>query len=139
LYAFSRNPYDRVVSCFFYLKQGGRNAVDRRDRQKYVGSATFQQFVIHALRYASEGQTHLRPQTHWIPDGVDFLGRVESFQEDFDRLCDVLGRKRVRLPHENKTKHGYYKKYYTPAMAKVVEKVYVKDFETLGYETDNFF
>ena len=46
----------------------------------------------------------------WLLDNngkliVDFVGRFETLQKDFNFVCDKVGITPQELPHNNKTKH----------------------------------
>ncbi|HEC05394.1 MAG TPA: hypothetical protein ENJ12_00950, partial [Thiolapillus brandeum] len=84
-FAFVRNPWDRLVSTFFYLKKGGDNEDDRKDAEKYLPYEDFRTFVLEAFRGREIfEQLHLRPQYTWLSDGdrlvVDSVGRFEDLQ-----------------------------------------------------------
>jgi hypothetical protein len=65
---------------------------------------------------------------------VDFVGRFESFQKDFDLVATKLHGRRPRLPRNaNKSRHRSYTDYYTPALARKVEERYGPDIEAFGY------
>lgn len=54
---------------------------------------------------------------------VDFVGRFENLQEDFDYICDKLNIKTTQLPVLNKTNHTHYTDYYTDQTREFVDKI----------------
>jgi chondroitin 4-sulfotransferase 11 len=64
---------------------------------------------------------------------VDFIGRFEHLQEDFDVISRHLGRAPVELPRTNTSQHATYTEYYSPATAEMVAKRYAQDIKQFGY------
>jgi hypothetical protein len=64
---------------------------------------------------------------------VDFVGRFERLQEDFDEISRRLGRTPVALPRTNASRHAAYTECYTPATAEIVAKRYARDIAQFGY------
>jgi hypothetical protein len=142
VFAFVRNPWDRLVSAFFYLNQGGMNGSDRRDMRKYLKKyrGDFKAFVKEAV---AEGwaldQLHLKPQYEWICDDdgsllTDYTGRFETLRADLEEISAITGIPFQPLEHRNKSKHKPYQDYYTNETREIVEKAYKKDIELFDYE-----
>ena len=137
-FSFVRNPYDRAVSLFHYLKKRGIVPADE----------SFLEFC-RKLRdegcepiglYNVLGRSQCNPQVRWLENiKMDFVGRFESIAEDSEKVFRHLGLKDVHLPVINKTAHASYKECYCPESKEIVEKFYAEDFRSLGYEYDSSF
>ena len=126
-FAFVRNPWDRVVSQYFYRRQTEQGAED----------LSFEDWV---RRVYAEQDPQLRsrevlflPQSDWVTDEngdylVDFVGRFERFEEDFQHVCDRIGVAKS-LPHKNKSSRGDYRAYYTDETAGIVARYFAEDID----------
>lgn len=87
-FAFVRNPWDRLVSCW-HDKGINHNLFDIRD--KGLG---FEDFIDHIAEKVDleSGNIHLRLQSRLIDlNQIDFLGRFENFEKDLNRVMQLLG------------------------------------------------
>lgn len=64
---------------------------------------------------------------------VDFIGRFETLEEDFNKVCNRLSIER-RLPHKNPSKHASYRDYYNERTCRLVKDAFAQDIALLGYE-----
>ena len=138
-FALVRNPWDRVVSSYHYLRAGGINPGDRADATRYVVQyKNFRTFVLEAFEDSEIlKQIHFRPQYEWLSDEdvliVDQVGKFEKLQLGFSRWFKSLGLPDYRLPHVNKSAHKPYKDYYSEDTIAAIRKVYAKDIELFSY------
>ena len=95
-FAFVRNPWDRMISIYKYL--GLDKGLD------------FKTFLMKTLKNKIWDTKYwfVGPQSELICDEngelmVDFIGRFESLQEDFNQVCSKIGLPRTELPHVNKS------------------------------------
>ena len=141
-FCFVRNPYDRAVSAYLYLINGGRNKYDRDWRDKNLFQyKSFKDFIM-ALGDKSVCQSilswiHFEPQYKYICDEnknviVDYVGRFESLEEDFQKIIIRMGIN-VSLPHKNAIERKHYENYYDDESRSVVHEVYREDFEIFEY------
>ena len=134
-FAFVRNPWDKVVSHYFYrVKTDQTGLADRH--------LDFDEWVLRAYgrrepRYHDDPKWFM-PQIEWIADEdgeilVDFVGRFERLEEDFAEVCRRLGRD-ARLPHVKASDRPPYAETYSPESAEIVRRHFAADIELFGYE-----
>ena len=138
-FSFVRNPWDRAVSAFHYMQKGGagkQNKEDYRDFKKYfIPSKSFEEFIKSNLfNIIVDTQQHFQAMTYYLDGNLDFIGRFENLQEDFNTMCNKIGIPKQKLPHENKTNHKHYTQYYDDETRQIVGEKYAKDVEAFGYK-----
>ncbi len=127
-FAMVRNPYDRYVSACTFLNRGNPG---------YAGRETA--FMRAALtRHQFRRRALIRPQTALLVDGagivgMDFVGRYERLQHDFDRVCERIGIPPASLARRNVSHHGDYRRYYDATLLEQVNDFYRADFEQFDY------
>ncbi len=147
-FAFVRNPWDRLVSWYNMLIKNDFLSNDFKD---YIlgNASSFSDFldcteIIIERRsgYVHDGVEYKKSiaynQLDYMTgtDGkpaVDFIGKYESLQEDFDTVMDRIGIPRIDLKRINKFKRQHYRKYYTDADAEKVSILCKRDIEFFNY------
>lgn len=137
-FAFHRNPWDRFVSLYAYWMF--HHVVSARLRSTFPHD--FQYFCRNAERIFGTidpaERIHLLPQTElnaaYKDVRVDFWGRFEHLQADFDIVCDRLRIERVVLGHERRSQHRPYVDYYDKDTRDIVAQRYESDIEAFGYQ-----
>ncbi len=143
-FSFTRNPWDRLVSAYNFVKQGGTDLVQPLPNPAYQSSvfADFKTFVIEWLPYAdlSKEDVVFEPQFEYIYDSagnlqVDFVGRVENTAKDIAIIEQNLGIKIELNTLNSSNRQGRdYRREYTDAMLEIVHNVYRKDIELFDYQ-----
>ena len=126
VFTFVRNPWDSVVSQWAWkLKLAG---------------VSFEDYVDHAFRKPRRHHWSV-PLRKWFakPDdgnkeSIDFVGRFENLQEDFNTVCDTIGVQRTTLPKKNKSEHKPYWEYYNERTKVMVERRYSWVVNRFGYK-----
>jgi hypothetical protein len=144
-----RNPWDKVVSFYHYHKRRKWELFPWTVENEPDFIGFIQRLLVEnqgalareIFRNRSGASTHhlrLSNSLDWVsgPDGrilVDFIGRVENLQADFDHICDRIGIRRRRLPHANRSSHKPYWEYYDAATREVVAARFQRDIDYFGY------
>ena len=135
-FTFCRNPWDKAVSEWCYMQKHPMTIKAKSAFSRYGRS--FESFVKNNLiSYANP--KHSFAQHRLLDAGkykstVDFIGRFENIQEDWNLICDKLNIQRFNLPHKNKTNHKHYTEYYDEETKQIVAEKYAKDIEYFGYK-----
>ena len=134
-FCFVRNPYDRAVSLYFYLKKIG----DVHHKLSFKGFVrVLQNRAIPEIGlYNRQELSQCNSQVRWLKNRkrellVDFIGRFENIEKDFKKLCSELGTK-GQLPHVNRTEHTHYKNYYDDETKRIIANIYAEDLEQFSY------
>lgn len=142
VFAFIRNPWDRLASLFEHLQYRIRRQKRQRESNKYLHSfeafarMVCQGFYVNPIgRLATDDWSQANPQTRWLEQGVSFVGAYETLEEDWDDVCDMIGIPTLPLELHNKSsKQKHYREYYSTELVDLVGEFYEEDVETWGYE-----
>lgn len=124
-----RNPWARAFSWY---KNVMRDEIHKRNlniEEEISFNRFLQKFV---------GKGMLRPQTFWLKsfDGkihLDFVGKFESLQEDFGKVCEILSISQIELPHKIKGSSDDYQYYYDKESMDLISKFYEVEIDLFGY------
>jgi hypothetical protein len=65
---------------------------------------------------------------------MDFVGRFESLQHDFDRVCEKIGIPKFKLDFKNRTQRSIsYEDYYDSETRDLVSNLFEKDIDLFKY------
>jgi hypothetical protein len=130
-FAFVRNPWDKIVSQYHY--NGSKWC------KKYFGKVvSFEQYVVELIGKDRQYTMFEPKNLPYILDKngdcmVDFVGKFENLQEDFNIVCDNIGKKRIKLPHKNISKHNFYTKYYNSITYEIIADKFAQDIKYFNY------
>ena len=66
--------------------------------------------------------------------GMDFIGKFENIQEDFNKICNMLKINHLRLEIENKSNHEHYSTYYDKPSREFIKDFCKEDIKNFGYK-----
>jgi hypothetical protein len=132
-FAFERNPWDKCVSLYYYQLQYWdvfRKPWRSRD-------PSFSQWFFPFGFWPKKLHTAFHLYSLRGEVAVDFLGKYENLQSDFNHVCRSIGIPELVLPHSNQTHSRNRREYhelYTDRMRRRVERVFRREIELLGYQ-----
>lgn len=133
-FAFVRNPWDRLTSCWRNKvvddNYFGFSKAELSDMQK------FEIFVDYVSSLdINNCDRHLKSQSKLIDlNMIDFIGRLENFQQDTQIVFNQLGLKVEKLEQKNATSNQKgYQEYYSSSLRDKVAKIYESDVQIFGY------
>ena len=136
-FTFVRNPWDRMVSYYKFRIKRSFNMYNHGDCfRKWIGflcSDDVQKIKAYHFNLAIKNQREFLVNKS-NKFSVDFIGKFENLQEDFNTVCSDIGIPRQQLPHVNKTDHKHYTEYYDDETRQIVAERYAKDIEYFGYK-----
>ena len=113
-FTFVRNPWARTVSYWTYEK-------DTRSFRDYC----IEEKDIQFYRIK-------KPDCYEL--GVDYVGKSENLDQDFNHILDRLNLPRVEVNTLNKSVYKPYKAHYTSELIDVIADKYEVDIEQFDYE-----
>ncbi len=127
-FAFTRHPYDRFVSVCAFLARTDPSY--KQNPTEWMKSALKRPQFCNRVLVAS--QHALLSDENGVL-GLDFVGRYESLQIDFDAICDRLKLPQVTLAHRNSSEHDSYQQLLNNELREALWKRYEQDFLSFNY------
>tara|TARA_R100000995_G_scaffold75309_1_gene44617 strand:+ start:49 stop:588 length:540 start_codon:yes stop_codon:yes gene_type:complete len=121
-FAIIRNPYDKMVSWYFYLK---------RNLGEELNTVSFNEWLIDPLKlwHVDDPISFLDLQCTWIDETVEII-KYENLKKEIN---DFFG-KNINLPVLNKSNHEHYSRYYDKKSSDFVYEKYKEDFKKFNYK-----
>jgi hypothetical protein len=159
-FSFVRNPWARIVSEYNYRRQHG-DSVYQSDFKTFL----FKNFPTEKqdnYLLAKDYYRHVLPQVGFLYDQqghclVDFIGKFENIQQDFNLILSKIGLEPIELPHKNKTQASgklakirarfqqllssgqssrHYSEYYDLESKAFISQLYASDIAKFDYSFD---
>ena len=132
-FAFIRNPFDRMVSLYFFYVSKTKEKLISKKMREYCESVK----SIGIEKFLQKKQVLTQYEMLHDKDGsclVDFIGKFENVNQDFDKICEQIFNQKIELGHHNSTNKKHYSEYYNEHTKQRVIDNYSQDFILGGYE-----
>ena len=139
----TRNPWERIVSAWRFLKAGGYHAED----EKYFAETlsrydTFDHFVNDWLVFQDVYHCeclHFKPQLHYICEfngsvAMDCIIKLSDLSNEYEELRQRFGGRALEVHNEAKGGEVDVSKFYQSSETyKNIARIYAEDIKSLGY------
>lgn len=134
-FSFVRNPWDRVISNWKMFTQ---RPMRKLQLEAMTGKSDYSlvEFINVIENFTNH---HWLPQTLFVPKNIDFIGRVETFSKDIEKvhnLCRIKYNPQKWKKKKNSTiRNPDYKSYFlgNDELINKVTNLYQKDITRFGY------
>ena len=131
-FTFVRNPWDRMVSAYCYLKP--HNDTMHGSFKNWLKSI---EKGNRSGKGFPEGSHYHSQSSYFLDDRpMNFTGRFENISDDWNALCKLLGIE-SELKNQNKSKFRekkHYSEFYDKESVGIVADLYKEDIERFAYE-----
>jgi len=146
-FCFVRNPWDRLVSNYEYLKD-----VNSDGPRTDYGYASFKDWILGRPSQGKGEELGVWIDRFRCPDNnaaiptqistikvqnkvqMDFIGRFENLQEDFNKVCEHINVEKQQLPRKVKSAHVHFSQYYDNETKRIVAEQFAEDINFFNYD-----
>ncbi|MFP7754062.1 sulfotransferase family 2 domain-containing protein [Thermodesulfobacteriota bacterium B35] len=131
-FTFVRNPWDRAFSWY-------KNVMRDEIHKKNYGIT--RQLSLTEFLYRHAGKGMLKSQLYWIKDfkgkiSLDYIGRFEKLNNDFQEICKHLNVSHAALPHKIRGTGDDYRKHYDNKSIDIIMEYYREEIKLFNYSFD---
>ena len=134
-FSFVRNPFRRLVSYYnfkintkYFPPKISFKEMCRKIYKKERKGIRDRNFLLHT-RSCCEYLINKNGEIN-----IDFIGKVENLQKDFDFICDKINLQKQIIPKQNKSKVVDYTDFYDNETIKITSDIYQSDLEKFSYK-----
>ena len=133
-FSFVRNPYDRAVSLYNWCRKGNfdfpicQEAINAKDFSQFIRGKCFKK-LPNQLEYLTDKKENII---------VNFIGRQESIQDDFDSICTridipTIDMRKFKYNVRNRAFNSYQDYYSSENDIKIVKSQFADDLAFFNY------
>lgn len=130
-FTFVRNPWDRLVSEYEFLLRKTEHG--RHEKVKKLGG--FRQFIEMQIPRKDAYQINMMCDSRGKVL-MDFIGKLENLQSDWEAVCKRIGIPHVELQRKNASDRSHYQDYYDTGSKQLVARHWAREIELFGYRFD---
>jgi hypothetical protein len=134
-----RNPWDLMVSSYhWWLTLAGNfpSLAPHVFLIKELGS--FDAFIRSEYGLKMINEQSGRDLLDWIGNGneveVDFVGRYENLDDDWEKVCKALHVTPIALSRENRVPRADYRSFYDEVSRKLIGERFARSIALFGYQ-----
>ena len=156
-FTFVRNPWERLLSYYYYNHLSNEVPVKGEPELSFVDYCMrgADSPALSAKRVAVVENLYCRPPGYKTQEIlVDYVGRYETLQQDFDHVCTRLGLSKINLTRQRSTgdqstcpwhvERGVpvisrttpVKDHYTPELVEYLQPYFAVEINKLGYPSE---
>ncbi len=126
LFRFSviRNPWDMMISHYFSPHRG----VCVWDRSKFIALVGSTPPIRHYICDNTKSGG-----THDLTADIQYLMKFEDLENEFRRVCEMIGVPFHPLPVRNRSDRKHYTQYYDEALIQLVHEKFQEEILLMGY------
>jgi sulfotransferase famil protein len=129
-FAFVRNPWKRLISEYEFIKRRPDHG-----RHKKLMKMTFSDYILYQAKRFDAHQINMLADKNGKLQ-MDFIGKFENLQEDWNFICNKLGIENKELSHRKKAAKVDYDNYYNEENKQLVEQIWNRDIKAFEYNYD---
>jgi hypothetical protein len=127
-----RNPWDWQVSLYKFMLSNKAHF----QHELIKSFLSFDEYI----KWRCTEDTHYQKDFLFSKENkqiVNFIGRFERLEEDFQKICSHIGIPPISLPKINVSKGRAYQKYYNKDTIDMVRKTFEPDIDLFKYDFNN--
>lgn len=142
VFSFVRNPFDVVVSKYFWWHKTPADwSKKAKEQKKIITSLSFQNYILNkkfGKNFSMAGflRTEKSTESNPFPE-IDFIGKYENLQNDFHIVCSKTSLPKINLSMANISnelrKKRSLKSFYNHETQHIVKKAYQEDLQFFNY------